>query len=141
MKRGAFAVRLFLAGIFLHSGLVKASSSAQFTLALAPFTVVPESWLRPLSILLPLAEIAAGVLMVMPRTKRLGACLILGLCLMFITALSWAMANGIVVSCSGFGEEEQPSLAKICLSLLRDTVIAALALLILWEGPQAFGRT
>ena len=37
MKRGAFAVRLFLAGVFLYSGLIKASSSAQFAIALAPF--------------------------------------------------------------------------------------------------------
>jgi hypothetical protein len=42
MKRGAFAIRLFLAGIFFYSGIVKASSSAQFAVALAPFTLIPE---------------------------------------------------------------------------------------------------
>ena len=94
-----------------------------------------------MSILLPFAEIAAGILIVMPRTKRLGALLVTGLCLVFITALSWAMANGIVVSCSCFGEDEQPSLAKMTLSLLRDIVLAALALVILFEDRfQANGR-
>ena len=141
MKRGAFAVRLFLAGIFLYSGFIKASSSAQFAIALAPFTLIPQDWLGPLSILLPFAEIAAGILIVMPRTKRLGALLVTGLCLIFITALSWAMANGIVVSCSCFGEDEQPSLAKMTLSLLRDIVLGALALVILFEDSfQAGGR-
>jgi hypothetical protein len=72
-------------------------------------------------------------LIVIPRTKRLGAFIILGLCILFITALSWAMANGIVVSCSCFGEEEQPSLAKMTLSLLRDIVLAALAFVIFFE--------
>ena len=43
MKRGAFAIRLFLAVIFLYSGLVKASGSAQFAIALAPFTLIPET--------------------------------------------------------------------------------------------------
>jgi putative oxidoreductase len=133
MKSGAFAVRLFLAGIFLYSGLVKASSSAQFAIALAPFTLIPESWLHPLSVLLPIAEMTAGLLIVIPRTKRLGAFLILGLCLVFITALSWAMANEIVVSCSCFGEEEQPSFAKMALSLVRDIVLASLALVIFFE--------
>jgi putative oxidoreductase len=141
MKRGAFAVRLFLAGVFLYSGLIKASASAQFAIALAPFTLIPENWLRPLSISLPFAEIAAGLLIMMPRTKGLGAFLIAGLCILFITALSWAMVNGIVVSCSCFGEDEQPSLAKMTLSLLRDIVLAALALIILFEDKlQAFGH-
>ena len=141
MRRGAFAVRLFLAGVFLYSGLIKASSSAQFAIALAPFTLIPQNWLRPLSILLPFAEIAAAILIVMPLTKRLGALLVTGLCLVFISALSWAMANGIVVSCSCFGEDEQPSLAKMTLSLLRDIVLAALALVILFEDRfQANGR-
>ena len=51
------------------------------------------------------------------------------------------MANGIVVSCSCFGEDEQPSLAKMTLSLLRDIVLAALALVILFEDRfQVNGR-
>jgi putative oxidoreductase len=141
MKRGAFAVRLFLAGIFLYSGLIKASSSARFAIALAPLTLIPGNWLRPLSVLLPLAEIAAGLLIVIPRTKRLGAFIILGLCILFISALSWAMANGVVVSCSCFGEEEQPSLAKMTLSLLRDIILAALAFVIFFEDRlHAYGR-
>jgi putative oxidoreductase len=141
MKRGAFAIRLFLGGIFLYSGLIKASSSAQFAIALAPFTLISESWLVPLSLLLPFAEFAAGLLIVIPSTKRFGAFLILGLCLVFIAALSWAMANGIAVSCPCFGDEEEPSLAKMTLSLLRDIVIAALAFVILLEDRlHALGR-
>jgi uncharacterized membrane protein YphA (DoxX/SURF4 family) len=142
MKRGAFAIRLFLAVIFLYSGLVKASGSAQFAIALAPFTLIPETWIRPLSILLPFAEIAGGALILAPRTKRIGACLILGLCLVFITALSWALANGIIVDCSCFGEEQRPSFAKMTLALMRDMFLAALAFIVLLkDSSQAFGRT
>jgi putative oxidoreductase len=142
MKRGAFAIRLFLAGIFLYSGLVKASSSAQFALALAPFTLIPGTWIRPLSVLLPLAEIAGGALILAPRTKLIGACLVLGLCLVFITALSWALANGIIVNCSCFGLEERPSAARMTLALTRDIFLAGLAFIVLLkDSSQAFGRT
>jgi uncharacterized membrane protein YphA (DoxX/SURF4 family) len=142
MKRSAFAIRLFLAVIFLYAGLVKASASAQFAIALAPFTLIPETWIRPLSTLLPFAEIAGGALILAPRTQRVGACLVLGLCLVFITALSWALANGIIVDCSCFGEEERPSLAKMTLALMRDIFLAALAsTVLLKESSQAFGRT
>ena len=142
MKRGAFAIRLFLAVIFLYSGLVKASSSAQFALALAPFTLIPGTWIRPLSVLLPFAEIAGGALILAPRTKRLGGCLVLGLCLVFITALSWALANGIIVNCSCFGQEERPSTAKMTLALMRDIFLAVLAVIVLLkDSSHGFGRT
>jgi len=58
VRQTVLALRVILAGIFLYSGLIKASASAQFAIALAPFTLVPETWIRPLSILLPLSEIA-----------------------------------------------------------------------------------
>jgi uncharacterized membrane protein YphA (DoxX/SURF4 family) len=141
MKRGAFAIRLFLAGIFLYSGVVKASSSAQFALALAPFTLIPEIWIRLLSVLLPCAEIAGGALILVPRTKTIGACLVLGLCLAFASALGWALANGIIVNCSCFGQDERPSAAKMTLALTRDVFLAALAFIVLLEDSlQDFGR-
>jgi uncharacterized membrane protein YphA (DoxX/SURF4 family) len=141
MKRGALAIRPFLAGVFLYSGAVKASSSAQFALALAPFTLIPETWIRPLSVLLPCAEIAGGALILVPRTKTIGAFLVLGLCLVFISALGWALANGIIVNCSCFGEEERASAAKMTLALMRDIFLAVMAFIVLLEDSlQTFGR-
>ena len=141
MKRGALAIRLFLAGVFLYSGVVKASSSAQFALALAPFTLIPETWIRPLSVFLPCAEIAGGALILVPRTRTIGAFLVLGLCLVFISALGWALANGIIVNCACFGQEERPSAAKMALALMRDVFLAIMAFIVLLEDSlQAFGR-
>jgi uncharacterized membrane protein YphA (DoxX/SURF4 family) len=131
VKRAALAIRLLLAGIFISSGLIKASTSAPFAIALAPFTFVPETWLSPLSVLLPLCEVAGGVLVLTPRTRRLGAGLILGLCIIFATVLGWALANGIIVSCSCFGEDDEPSAIKMAIALGRDLLLAALALSLL----------
>ena len=141
MKRGALAIRLFLAGVFLYSGVVKASSSAQFALALAPFTLIPETWIRPLSVFLPCAEIAGGALILVPRTRTIGAFLVLGLCLVFISALGWALANGIIVNCACFGQEERPSAAKMALALMRDVFLAIMAFIVLLEDSlHAFER-
>jgi uncharacterized membrane protein YphA (DoxX/SURF4 family) len=125
------AIRLFLAGVFIYSGLIKASSSAQFAIALAPFTFVPEAWLRPLSVLLPVCEIASGALVLAPRTMRPGAGLILGLCIIFGIVLGWALANGIIVSCSCFGEDDEPSTVKMVIALVRDLVLTGVALSLL----------
>ena len=137
MKRGAFAIRLFLAAVFLYSGLVKASGSAQFAIALAPFALIPDYWIHPLSVLLPLAEIAGGICILVPRTKTLGACLLLTLCLIFIAALGWALANG---SC--FGQEQRPSAARMTLALVRDVFLAMLAIIVLFKDrSKTPGRT
>jgi hypothetical protein len=138
MKQLALAIRLILAGIFIYSGLVKSSSSAQFAIALAPFTILPETWLRPLSLILPLCEIAAGLLIVASPTRHIGTAVIFALCLLFATVLGWALANGIIVSCSCFGRDDQPSAAKMAIALGRDLILAGLALaVILFERISA----
>ena len=133
MKRTVLALRVILAGIFLYSGLIKASSSAQFAIALAPFTFLPETWIRPLSILLPLCEIIAGLLILISPTRHLGAGVIFALCILFATVLGWALANGIIVSCSCFGQDDQPSAMKMALALGRDLFLAGMALVIILE--------
>jgi putative oxidoreductase len=142
MTRITLAIRLLLGGIFLYSGLIKASANAQFTVALLPFTFIPETWNRPISILLPLSELAGGALILVPGTKRIGALIVFALCLLFVTALSWALANGIVVSCSCFGQEEQPSVTKMTVALLRDIFLAALAsIVLLKDRVRTFSAT
>jgi putative oxidoreductase len=137
VRQTVLALRVILAGIFLYSGLIKASASAQFAIALAPFALVPETWIRPLSILLPLSEIAAGLLILVSPTKHIGAGLIFLLCVLFAMVLSWALANGIVVSCSCFGQDDQPSAMKMMLALGRDLCLAGLALVVILERTLA----
>lgn len=131
MKSISLIARLLLAGVFLYAGLVKASSSAQFANALIPFTFLGDQWLGPISRTLPLVEIAAAILILLPWTRRLGAAILLLLCLLFIAVLGWALANGIIVSCACFGQDETPSAAKMAMSLVRDAGLAALAAVVL----------
>ncbi len=136
MNKLLLGLRVFLGGLFLYAGLIKASSSAQFALALVPFTFVPSEWLGLLALLLPIAEIAAGGLILLPWTKQWGAGLILVLSLIFATALGWALANGIIVSCACFGQDETPSAAKMIAALVRDLLIIAAAAAVLFRPPE-----
>ncbi len=122
------ACRVILGGVFLYAGAVKATSSAQFAIALIPFTFIPGGWLGAISQLLPLAELAGGLLILPPWTARWGAGLILLLCLAFITALGWALANDIIVACSCFGQDDTPSRPAMIFALGRDVILAGLAM-------------
>jgi hypothetical protein len=87
MKRGAFAIRLSWLRFF---SIRDWSSSGQraFAIALAPFALIPDYWIHPLSVLLPLAESPVASASWFPE-RKLGACLLLTLCLIFIAALGW----------------------------------------------------
>lgn len=119
--------RVFLGGIFLYAGIVKASASEAFALALVPFTILPDSWIGAFAILLAWTEIAAGVLILLPRIHRVGSALILLLALLFIGVLTWALSNDIIVSCGCFGSDETPSAAAMQTAILRDLGIACAA--------------
>lgn len=132
---GGFAVksaislllRIALAAVFFYAGAVKASASQEFAMALLPFTFVPPQWTMPLALALAWTEILAAILLVLPRVFPLGAALVGALCLLFIGVLSWALWNGIIVSCGCFGADDSPSAWKMLLAIGRDIVLLGAA--------------
>jgi len=131
MKWFVLALRVALAAVFLYAGIVKASASEEFALALVPFTFVPAGWTGALAILLACTEILAGILLLVPRVYPLGALITLFLACLFIVVLAWALANGIIVDCGCFGKDEAPSAGKMIESIVRDVLIALAAAWIL----------
>ena len=140
MNKVLLALRVILSAVFLYAGLVKALSSAEFAVALLPFTFVPETWIGPIALLLPIVEVAAALLVLLPWTRRYGAGLILLLCAAFIIALGWAMANDIIVDCSCFGKDEEPSRAKMITAIVRDVGLAATAVVVLVVPAKRRGK-
>jgi uncharacterized membrane protein YphA (DoxX/SURF4 family) len=120
-------IRIVLGVTFLFAGAIKAGASEEFALALVPFSILPESWAGPFAVALAWTEIAAGLLVFLPRVHRLGSALILCLALLFIGVLTWALSNGLIVSCGCFGGDEPPSAAAMQTAILRDVGIAAAA--------------
>jgi uncharacterized membrane protein YphA (DoxX/SURF4 family) len=124
-------LRLALAGLFFYAGVVKAGASQEFAIALLPFTLVSPEWTMPLALSLAWIEILAAILLLLPRVFPLGAALVCALCVLFISVLSWALWNGIVVSCGCFGEDNSPSAWKMLLAIGRDILLLAAASAIL----------
>lgn len=116
-------LRIALAGLFFYAGAVKAGSSQQFAMALLPFTFVPPDWTMPLALALAWIEILAAIFLLLPRIFPLGAALVCGLCVLFIGVLSWALWNGIIVSCGCFGADDSPSAWKMLLAIGRDILL------------------
>jgi uncharacterized membrane protein YphA (DoxX/SURF4 family) len=124
-------LRLILGGIFLYAGLVKAGAGQAFAVALIPFTFIPIGWTGPLAYMLAGIEILAGLLILLPRIYEAGAALMTGLCIVFIGVLTWALMNGVIVSCGCFGEDEVPSAARMLAAIGRDVLIFAAAVAVI----------
>ena len=139
MSRLVLPIRSVLGAIFLYAGIVKASASQQFVLALVPFTILPGEWLGNIAVALAWTEIAAGALILLPRVHLAGAVLISLLCVMFIGILAWAISTGLILSCWCFGADETPSTFKMILSIARDIVLLLLAIATI-VIPRAAGR-
>ncbi len=125
------ALRLILGITFLYAGIIKASASQAFAIALLPFTFIDSMWTGPLAMGLAWMEILAGLVVLTPRIYESGAAIIAGLCAVFIAVLSWALWNGYIVSCGCFGEDTAPSAGKMLLSIGRDILLLAAAVAII----------
>lgn len=126
MRKAIFlCLRIALAGVFFYAGAVKAGASQEFAIALLPFTFVPPEWTLPLALALAWVEILAAILLLLPRIFPIGAGMICALCLLFICVLSWALWNGIIVSCGCFGPDDSPSAWKMLLAIGRDILLLA----------------
>lgn len=120
--------RILLAALFLYAGVVKAGASEGFARTIAEFTILPPDLLPVLAIALPWTEMICGILLLIPYTARLGAVLAAILFAIFITAIAWALSQGLIVDCGCFGEDVPPSRERMVATLTRDVVLLVVTL-------------
>lgn len=120
------ASRVLLAALFLYAGAVKAGASEGFAITIAQFSILPPPLVMIFARVLPWLEIAAGILLLIPRTARFGAALTACLLLVFSGAIGWALSQGLIVDCGCFGEDVPPSRERMVATLLRDLLLLGL---------------
>jgi putative oxidoreductase len=125
--RVVLAVSLAIAGIFIYAAIDKIRDPLQFADSVAAFGILPAVFVSLLAIALPPFEIACGLLMLTPRTRRIGALAITLLSAVFFTALASALLRGLTLDCGCFGAGA-PSRPRMWLELVLDMVLFASAL-------------
>ncbi len=132
MKLAVWTARGLLAALFLYAGVVKLGMSEQFAVTIAQFYLLPTAGVHLLAALLPWLEIFAAILLLIPRTARVGALVIAVLLAVFIAALTWAWSQGFTFGCGCLGttEDEPVSGNQIPHAIARDVALLALTLLL-----------
>ena len=121
------AVSLALAAIFVYAGIDKIRDPGQFADNIAGFAILPAALINLFALTLPLFEIACGLMLLLPLTRRVASLAIVLVSVMFFAALLSALLRGLTLDCGCFGVGA-PSRPKMWLELGLDVALFTAAL-------------
>jgi len=121
-------VRTSLSVVFLVSGISKLLNPSSFSIIIESYGLLPDVLILPVAILLPLAEVLAGIGLLFDIRGSLASISIM--LTFFITILIYGIWLGLDVDCGCFGPNDPESKAFHSLStaLIRDVWMLAGAL-------------
>lgn len=99
-------LRLILGGVFVFAGVVKIIDPAGFASNIGNYRMLPHEWINLLAITLPWIEVVVGGLLIVGLWKRTNAFLIALMLVVFIAAISQAVARDLNIDCGCFGTVE-----------------------------------
>ena len=99
----AWLIRLFLGGFYVLAGGLKVGDPGKFAEAVSNYRLLPHEAINLVAIMLPWIEVAAGVFLIFGLWLKASAWLINAMTVMFIAAISSAVARGLNVECGCFG--------------------------------------
>ena len=123
------AVSIAVAAVFIYAGIDKLRDPLQFADSTAAFAILPAVFINLLALGLPPFEIACGVLLLGPRTRRIGALAVAVVSVMFFVALGSALLRGLTLDCGCFGVGA-PSRSRMWTELALDTMLFAGAMFV-----------
>jgi len=140
--------RWVVAGVFLRSGLAKATGLAAFRSAVANYRLLPPALVTPVAAILPFAEILAAALLAFGVLTVVVAAALALLLVAFALAIGINLARGRVFDCGCTGSAATPrriSWRHVTADLLLAMVAAAIAVAPpaaaqLWRGPAGLAH-
>lgn len=115
--------RWILAIVFLYAGVPKLADPQLFATIIGAYGLLPDSLLLPVAVLLPLAEVAAALLLFCGR--REGLWLSAFMILLFLCVLGYGIFLGLDIDCGCFGPEdpEHAAFSGLRGSFIRDLML------------------
>ncbi len=135
-------IRVLLAIVFLWSGISKLMAPEKFAVIIDSYGLMPEVWILPLAIILPLFEMIFGLGLLLDIKGSLAG--ITALLILFVAILGYGIRMGLDVDCGCFGPQDLESEAFHSLrpALYRDFVmIAGVIYLYFWRYYRSINPT
>ena len=127
-----FLFRLILGGVLLVAGALKVTDPYSSATSVRAYQILPIDLANFLGFVLPFAEVAIGIFLIVGIWVRLGAIAGGVLMVMFIIAIGQAWARGISLDCGCFGkggllETDELPVWNYTVEIARDIVLALFA--------------
>ncbi len=137
----SLSLRVYLGVVFLLAAWFKIVDPRQFALSVATYDILPLYLINLMAVILPWIEVFLAVTLILGWWTRASALCIAGMMMMFIVALSLALAEGLEMSCGCFASQEASEEIN-SLTLIRDFAWLAGAgfILILDDGRWGLDR-
>ncbi len=130
--------------MFGLSGVLKAADPVGTRVAVQAYSLMPDSWVSPVALVLPYFELALALLLLVGLATRLTAVLSALLLLVFIAGVLSAAARGLSIDCGCFGGggTVAPGETSYTAEVLRDVGFLALAAWLIWRpvSPLSLDR-
>jgi len=125
--------RTALALAFFIAGALKLTRPEVFAVTIKAFGIVPDAVIGPLSLGLPVLEIAAALLLLFNR--RPGLEMVTALLLLFVAILMYALRMGLDIDCGCYGpsDPEREAFGSIRQALRRDAAMLCCAGFLFWH--------
>lgn len=133
METTLLVVRVLLCGIFATAGIAKLFDRHGSQQAIRSFGI-PKGLVVPFALLLPVAELAIALALLPVATAWWGALGALLLLLLFLAGIAYNLVQGRTPDCHCFGQLHSAPAGWP--TMLRNGLLACLAGLILWQGPE-----
>ena len=135
-----FVFRLILGGVLLVAGALKVTDPYSSATSVRAYQILPVDLANLLGFILPFAEVAIGIFLLVGIWVRLNDIAGGALMIMFIIAIGQAWARGISLDCGCFGkggllDTDELPVWNYTLEIARDIVLAAFAVYI-YRFPQ-----
>ena len=132
--------RLIVGGTIFAAGYLKVGHIAKSQMAVRAYEVLPISIANFLGTILPFAEVAIGILLILGAAIRINAILSAALMVLFVLAISQAGLRGLSIDCGCFGGggAVEPGKTKYLAEIARDTGLAALAIYLIRYPSSKF---
>ena len=115
----SLSLRVYLGVVFLLAAWFKIVDPRQFALSIATYDLLHLYLINLMAVILHWIEVFVGVTLILGWWTRASALCIAGMMVMFIVALSLALAEGLEMSCGCFASQEASEEIN-SLTLLRD---------------------
>jgi uncharacterized membrane protein YphA (DoxX/SURF4 family) len=124
-------LRVILGGLFIYAAVPKIFDPQAFAKAVGNYQLLPFWMSQLVAMVVPYIEFSVGTLLIVGKYKKESAFIISAMLVIFIIAMTSALARGLNIACGCFSLENAKSTSDIAYRVVEDVLMFAAALIIL----------